>query len=625
MQFEIASYEVNGRSILQSVAGEVAPGSVLGVMGPSGAGKSTFLTVVGERLPGVSGARLDARVQYGGMAYSKHVASRLAFCPQDDAALIPCLTVRETLETQGALRLPVGAVLSEAVDAVLADLGLEHVADSRIGSAFERGISGGERRRVSVACELLSRPKYLLLDEPTSGLDSASAERLMADVAGLAARDGVVVMCSIHQPSRAIVGLLDSLLVLVGGRMAYMGPRSRLQEALVSGGLAPAGANVAEEVLRVVVSPGGCDLLDVAVAGSGEEEVGGGSGTRRRAATGRVLVTSSGKRRLTTSYGDDEPVFGARSLSKMKVLFWRQALVVKRDPHVFSVRAVMIWLMALMIGGLYFEIASDYETVRDLVNVFFFAVLVTTFVSLTTLPHAVHDRLILRHEYRSRLYSVAAHVSTTLIFRSAVILIIVGVFYAVLVGRFFAGLAVLVVANIFAELFMLVMGLVSPDPVIAISVGVTLYGFFMLTSGAIINPSRAPAVLRPMFFSSFYRPAIQALMLITFPDMAFECPTVLAQVIPDYAACRVAGQDVLRTVFRSGDTYFISSVGAGVSLLLGLIAVWIVLYALLLHAVLSGTDFGLLRLWERVRGRKYAALSRMEAPLIGGSVLHSNE
>ena len=612
MEFQVGSYSVGKTEILSSITGSIPAGKVYGILGPSGAGKSTLLAAIAHRLPKTGSSYLDARITFSGAPYSR--TTSLAFCPQDDAALIPCLTVRETLETQGALRLPSGTPVGPAVDAVLSDLGLAHVADSVVGSAFSRGISGGERRRVSVAAELLSRPDYLLLDEPTSGLDSVSAQRLVHDVAALASRDNVAVLMSIHQPSRTVVDMLDGVLVLVGGKMVFMGPTRILGAVLESTGMAVNGANLAEEVLRIVVSPGGCATLDQAVASlSAVDEL-------YASASGRIHVPPGERVRADTGlYGGGEegggrPGGGGKLWTSIKVLFRRQALIVRRDPHVFSVRAVMIWLMALIIGGLYFDVTPEYEAVRDLVNVFFFATLVTTFVSLTTLPHAVQDRLILRHEYRSRLYSVPAFVLTTLVFRTVVIFAIVSVFYAVLyammavpeasVSRYFSGLAVLMAANVFAELFMLVMGLLSPDPVIAISIGVTAYGFFMLTSSAIIIPARAPALLRPMFFSSFYRPAIQALMLITFPDISFTCPQVLAPVIPDYPACRVAGSDVLVTAFSSDDAYFISSVGAGIGFLIALILLWILLYGIALHLVLSGKDFGLLAFWSRLRHRR---------------------
>ncbi len=99
---------------------------------------------------------------------------------------------------------------------VVSELGLERVAHSLIGDAFVRGLSGGEKRRVSIGCELLTRPGLLLLDEPTTGLDSTNAARVVDILASLAGQQGVTVLLSIHQPRPDIFRLMDRVLLLSG-------------------------------------------------------------------------------------------------------------------------------------------------------------------------------------------------------------------------------------------------------------------------------------------------------------------------------------------------------------------------------------------------------------------------
>jgi ABC-type multidrug transport system ATPase subunit len=99
--------------------------------------------------------------------------------------------------------------------ALIRQLGLGKVAHSLIGDAFVRGLSGGEKRRVSIAVELLTRPGLLLLDEPTTGLDSTNAARVV-DIMAALARAGVTVVMSIHQPRPDIFRLMDRVLLLSG-------------------------------------------------------------------------------------------------------------------------------------------------------------------------------------------------------------------------------------------------------------------------------------------------------------------------------------------------------------------------------------------------------------------------
>ncbi len=132
-------------------------------------------------------------------------------------------SVRETLNTAAALRLPAGLsddAIRDRVDAVIWALGLKDVADTRIGSEMQRGISGGEKRRVSIGVQLLTDPQLLVLDEPTTGLDSFTSHNLAQHLVQLA-RQGKTVILSIHQPRSDIFHLFDDILLLARGHIVY--------------------------------------------------------------------------------------------------------------------------------------------------------------------------------------------------------------------------------------------------------------------------------------------------------------------------------------------------------------------------------------------------------------------
>ena len=139
--------------------------------------------------------------------------------------MLGTLTVRETVTYSAHLRLRNNLTKEEVKDIVegtLMEMGLQECADTVIGNWHLRGISGGEKKRLSIALEILTMPKILFLDEPTSGLDSASAFFVIQALSNIA-RDGRTVISSIHQPSSEVFALFDDLFLLSGGENVYFG------------------------------------------------------------------------------------------------------------------------------------------------------------------------------------------------------------------------------------------------------------------------------------------------------------------------------------------------------------------------------------------------------------------
>eukprot|EP01065_Artemidia_motanka_P011493 TRINITY_DN161_c0_g1_i1.p1 TRINITY_DN161_c0_g1~~TRINITY_DN161_c0_g1_i1.p1 ORF type:complete len:642 (+),score=202.00 TRINITY_DN161_c0_g1_i1:96-1928(+) len=226
------------REVLHSMSGIARPGEIIAVMGPSGAGKSCLLNSLAGRSAGVS---VFGSVRVNGITTTP--ADRRARCGyvmQEDA-LLTTQTPREILNFGAQLRLgmPAGKHRDKLVGATLDLLGLSKCADNPIGSTVDvsdKGrVSGGEKKRAAIAQELLSRPGILFLDEPTSGLDSYSAMKLIQMMRQLA-RDGCVVMCTIHQPSSEVFSLFDRVMLLAYGRVVYDGPTGQVPEFFASKG-----------------------------------------------------------------------------------------------------------------------------------------------------------------------------------------------------------------------------------------------------------------------------------------------------------------------------------------------------------------------------------------------------
>ncbi|RRT74337.1 hypothetical protein B296_00012181 [Ensete ventricosum] len=226
------------RVILNGVSGTVYPGEMMAMLGPSGSGKTTLLTVLAGRVARTQ--RLTGSVTYNRKPYSSSLKRRMGFVMQDDV-LYPHLTVTETLVFTALLRLP--RTLSrrekaEKAEAVIKELGLSACRDSIIGGPFVRGVSGGERKRVSIGQEMLINPSLLFLDEPTSGLDSTIAGRIVSTLADLT-KGGRTVAMTIHQPSSRLFYMFHKILLLSDGHTLYYGRGSEAMGYFASIGYSP--------------------------------------------------------------------------------------------------------------------------------------------------------------------------------------------------------------------------------------------------------------------------------------------------------------------------------------------------------------------------------------------------
>ncbi|KAL3693457.1 hypothetical protein R1sor_007108 [Riccia sorocarpa] len=214
----------SGKRILSHVSGKFSPCRVTAVMGPSGAGKTTFLNALAGKY---TGSRIEGHVLINGQPGSIQSYKKIiGFVPQDDI-VHGSLTVEENLWFSAKYRLPMGLAKPDRVlivERIINTLGLSHIRDSLVGTVEKRGISGGQRKRVNVAMELVIEPSLLILDEPTSGLDSTSS-RLVLQALRREALWGVNVAVVLHQPSYGLFRMFDDVMFLAkGGWTVYLGP-----------------------------------------------------------------------------------------------------------------------------------------------------------------------------------------------------------------------------------------------------------------------------------------------------------------------------------------------------------------------------------------------------------------
>lgn len=214
-------------NILKDVWGRAEAGKTTAIMGASGAGKTSLFQTLAGRVPSGGNLVIEGGIYLGGVKFDpsqREHRKAIAYVSQEDA-LHEASTPREAIFFSARLRLPKSVSDEECTNIVnntLAELGLESAADTIIGGGFKKGISGGEKRRVSIGVELVAKPSLIFLDEPTSGLDSFAAAQVMKLLKSVA-EHGNTVLFTIHQPSSNIFSTFDRLILLNKGQVMHQG------------------------------------------------------------------------------------------------------------------------------------------------------------------------------------------------------------------------------------------------------------------------------------------------------------------------------------------------------------------------------------------------------------------
>ncbi|KAF8922765.1 hypothetical protein BGZ58_003813, partial [Dissophora ornata] len=257
LMFKDMGYTVGSKEVVMQVSGIVKPGQLMAIMGGSGAGKTSLLDILARRHK--SGIVRGNIYVNGRTVSSQEYKQVVGYVDQEDT-LMSTLTVYETILYSALLRLP-RAMSFEAkrfrVLETMSELGILSIKDMKIGASGQRSISGGEKRRVSIACELVTSPSILFLDEPTSGLDSYNAYNVVECLVTLARTYHRTVVCTIHQPRSNIFAMFDQLVLMAKGQLVYSGETRGLNGHFRSlGHVCPEGYNMADYMLDLTMYTG---------------------------------------------------------------------------------------------------------------------------------------------------------------------------------------------------------------------------------------------------------------------------------------------------------------------------------------------------------------------------------
>ncbi|KAG2242570.1 hypothetical protein Bca52824_095581 [Brassica carinata] len=405
------------KEILSGINGSVNPGEVLALMGPSGSGKTTLLSLLGGR---ISQSSIGGSVSYNDKPYSKYLKSKIGFVTQDDV-LFPHLTVKETLTYAARLRLPKTLTREQKEQRAI-----EVIQEL----AFVRGVSGGERKRVSIGNEIIINPSLLLLDEPTSGLDSTTALRTIQMLHDIA-EAGKTVITTIHQPSSRLFHRFDKLILLGRGNLLYFGKSSEALVYFSSIGCSPLiTMNPAEFLLDLANG----NINDISVPSELEDRVQVGN-SGREPQTGKpspaavheylveayeTRVAEQEKKKLTDPVPLDEEAkakvlrlkrqWGASWWEQYCILFSR-GLKERRHEYFSWLRVTQVLSTAVILGLLWWQ--SDIRTQRGLQDqaglLFFIAVFWGFFPVFTAIFAFPQERAMLNKERAADMYRLSAY------------------------------------------------------------------------------------------------------------------------------------------------------------------------------------------------------------------------
>jgi ABC-type multidrug transport system ATPase subunit/ABC-type multidrug transport system permease subunit len=344
-----------------SIRGRARPGRMLAIMGPSGAGKSTVVHALAGRIKESKKLELSGLRYVNGSPITGDSQVPAAFVEQQ-VNFFPHMTVRETLAFRVELKL--GSLISkkaqaERVEELIQELNLEKAAETVVGDAKIRGISGGERRRLAIACELISSPSVIFLDEPTSGLDSTAASQLVQALRNLS-DSGKTIIAVIHQPSQHVFAAFDDLLLVSEGKQMYFGEVSKVREYMDTHVMkAPEGMGTAEHILDCIskLQLPGEKLADV----QGRIDRLAALAQKQDIDTGAPSSVSS---KAVKRYGSDCHSRKANILVQFKLLLKRALRENFRSKSTLVIKTVQQVSLGLIYGTIY-KLGMNQASIQD--------------------------------------------------------------------------------------------------------------------------------------------------------------------------------------------------------------------------------------------------------------------
>lgn len=530
--------------LLNDISGEARDGEILAVLGASGSGKSTLIDALANR---IAKGSLKGTVTLNGEQLESRLLKVISAYVMQDDLLFPMLTVEETLMFAAEFRLPRSLSKSKKklrVQALIDQLGLRNAAKTVIGDEGHRGVSGGERRRVSIGIDIIHDPIILFLDEPTSGLDSTSAY-MVVKVLQRIAQSGSIVVMTVHQPSYRILGLLDRLLFLSRGQTVYSGSPSNLPLYFSDfGHPIPEKENRTEFALDLIRelegSPGGTKSLvefnkswqNMKRSRNRLYETGNET-PNHNLSLKEAISASISRGKLVSGASNDVsptsivPTFANPFWMEMAVLSKRSFMNSRRMPELFGIRLGAVMVTGFILATMFWKLDNSPRGVQERLGFFAFAMSTTFYTCADALPVFLQERYIFMRETAYNAYRRSSYVlSHSLVALPALVFLSLAfaatTFWAVGLDGGALGFLFyffIILASFWAgSSFVTFLSGVIPHVMLGYTMVVALLAYFLLFSGFFINRDRIPAYWIWFHYMSLVKYPYEAVLQNEFQD-----------------------------------------------------------------------------------------------------------
>ncbi|MCJ1267220.1 hypothetical protein MMC22_007105 [Lobaria immixta] len=526
----------SSRPLIRDFSGTVAAGEMLLVLGKPGSGCTTFLKTLAN-MRGEYKAT-TGEITYGGRS-AKEMAennpAEIAFCAEDDDHF-PTLTVAETLRF--AIRSRWGNAASkskieEAVSRLGALMGLGDVMGTKVGNAYIRGISGGERRRVSLAEALATCPGLVCLDSPTNGLDSSTATEFLQMVREFTNQLQCATAMSIYQGSDAIVPLFDKALIINSGRQIFYGKASEAKAYFEDLGF--------ECLPRTTIT----DFLGSMSAGPEARRV-------REGYKGRVPQTAQELdeafrksphyanilKSVHTDYSQQEDISRTDRAVYLLPLYrqiWlcasRQFRVLITDYKTWTIEALCIIIQSLVLGTLFRNQQRETKSFFILASALFYAVLVPALQSMSEFGNTFAQRpLVLKHKryqfYRPLAYAFGL-VVTDMVWKIVAIAYNIPLYFLTnfqkTPSNFFIWFFTVYVEHLALSMFFRAIAVFSPNMNLAVLPVGIMFNCFVLYTGLYVPGPQMQVWLGWLKYCNPLYYAFESVMVNEFASLNYHC------------------------------------------------------------------------------------------------------